>query len=250
MILLQEVESMSRLGPFVSIVLVTGFTGAAQSPDYHLEYTPTGDQSTRIVLVNDSPNTIEAFRMIQQCSLIQNHMSQDVLFTPVNLSSIRDAEGKTAQSTGPEHGGTWDVISFHNGEKPMNTGECAPRFELILFGDGSYQGKESAARAVKAQRDGILAGITQWEELLSHVADERDLSLLADVARQCQDNDLQKVHETFMLATRRQNDEAAELANEFWSGKMIADSNIAVRLHGSNNGATSAQVLSHTKDFV
>ncbi len=241
----------SQLVLLVLVAFLTRFTVTAQSPNYHLEYTPIDDQSTRIVLVNDSPNTIEAFRMIQQCSLIQNHMSQDVLFTPVNLGSIRDAEGKTAKSVGPEHGGAWDVIAFRNAEKPVNTGECTPRFDLILFGDGSYEGKESAARAVKAERDGIVAGVTEWQELLrKNDADGGDVSQLADIARQREDEDRQKVRESFMLASSHHEDEAAELANEYWSGKMIADSNIAVRLHGSNNGASSEQLLSHTRDFV
>jgi hypothetical protein len=242
---------LSPVNCFISALFLTGIAATAQSSKYHLEFRPVDEQSTRIVLVNDSSQTIESFRMVQECSLIRNSLNQDVLYSPVFSSAIRDAGGGTAQSLGPEHGGTWEISTFRNSERSQNVGECTPRFELILFGDGSYDGKESAAHAMKAQRDGIVAGITEWQEIISRQdAGGADVNALANISGQREDEDRQKVHETFILASGHHGDESAELANEFWNGKMIVDSSIAGRFHPSSNGSISGQSFQRAKGLI
>jgi hypothetical protein len=236
---------------FIPVAFLTGSMAIAQSSNYHLEYRPVDEQSTRIVLVNDSSQTIEAFRMVQQCSLIRNSLKQDVLQTPVFSSAIRDAEGGTVQSLGPEHGGTWDITVFQNSEKSQNTGECTPHFDVVLFGDGTYEGDELSAHAMKVQRDGVVAGITEWQEILSEQnADGADVYGLANISSQREDDDRQKVHETFIRASSHHGDESVRLANEFWSGKMIVDSSIAARFHANSNGLISGQSFQRAKDLI
>jgi hypothetical protein len=76
------------------------------------------------------------------------------------------------------------------------------------------------------------------------------VNALANISDQREDEDRQKVHETFILASGHHGDESAKLAYEFWSGKMIVDGSIAVRFHPSSNGSISEQSIQRVKGII
>src|SRR5579862_4339886 len=177
----------------VSVAFFTGATVNAQSRNFHLDYVLAG-QGTRIVLVNESPNNIEAIRLAQDCSLSRINTKTDVLDLPEHSGPIRDAAGNPARSIGPQPGGTWDLFYFQNSEKSKYVGECAFRVEFILFGDGTYEGKESYARYLKTHRDGMFASIIEWLEILNRQdAGGFDVASLQKLASKRRDEDQQKV---------------------------------------------------------
>jgi hypothetical protein len=192
-----------------------------------LEYLPDGIQTTRIVLVNDSPNTIEAIRLAHECSLMRLSMNTDVLDSPDYSRMIRDAAGNPAQSIGPDPDGTWELEVFDNSERPKYVGECAPRVEFILFYDGSNEGKESEVRVLKARRDGEFASIIEWLEIFNRQeADRVDVAGLSELAIRRQDNNSDR-GETYAHQYQSAGDEGSALAFYFWSAKWSVDVDVA-----------------------
>jgi hypothetical protein len=209
----------------VSTAFVIGTTASAQSSNYHLEYVRNGE-TTDIVLVNDSSKAIDAYSLVQRCPLTQGSLGDDVLDSPENSVEIRFTDGRTAQSRSAEPGGRWFIYFFLNSDKSKYVGECALRAEFILFGDGSYEGKESQARSMKTKRDGMFASIIEWLEILNrHSADELDVIDLRKIAGQREDEDRQKA---LKYCKPGQSDcgESATLSYEFWAGKWKVDANI------------------------
>jgi hypothetical protein len=243
---------------FVSVAFLTGATATAQSPNYHLEYVPDGAQRTWIVLVNDSPNTIEFVSLLQECSLVRQGTVVDALDRPEYSLLIRDAANNLSRSIGPEQGGTWELLFFENSEKSKYVGECAPRVEFILFGDGTYEGKESYAHYLKTQRDGMFASVIEWLEILNRKrADESSAIELEKMAGQRRDKEAQKVLE-YCKPGRIDCEETARLVAGFWAGKWEVDAAIGSCIHVSEmagrdwceNDRPPGQVVQYTMDYL
>lgn len=242
---------------FISGAFLTGVTVAAQSRNFHLDYVPAG-QGTSIVLVNDSPSNIEAIRLAQECSLSRINMQTDVLDLPEHSGPIRDAAGNPARSIGPEQGGTWELLSFQNSEKSKYEGECAFRVEFILFGDGTYEGKESYARYLKTYRDGMFVSFIEWLETLNRRgADGFDVIGLEKFASRRRDEDQQKVVK-YCKPGQSDCEESALLSAAFWTGKWRVDAELSGCIHVSEmvgrdwceNDRPPGQVFQNTKDFL
>ncbi len=137
----------------------------AQTPAYHSEYDEAPNGFIRMVLVNDSDKTIEAFHATERCSQGGSEQSADTLDFPVDsIASISGPDGRFARRGVVEPGGRWTSSLFESTPTATN---CDVQIEAVLFGDGTYDGSDAAVEELKARRDGIAAGVQLWVEKLS-----------------------------------------------------------------------------------
>ena len=133
----------------------------AQTSGYHmrLEARPAGHP--HVVLVNDSEKAIEAFASSQQCKTGGFSAISDVLHSSRNPVGMEGGtEGKLHRTSVLQPGGRW----LTDTEIIQDSGALceAARIDAVLFTDGSLEGKQTAARALKARRDGISAAVKFW----------------------------------------------------------------------------------------
>jgi hypothetical protein len=238
----------------VSVAFLSGATATAQSR-FHLDYVPKG-QTTSIVLVNDSSTTIEAITVTLDCPGSPTIVETDFLDRPEPSGNVRHPAGSPARTVEPR--GTWELFSFQNSEKSKYVRECAPRVELVLFCDGSYEGTELQAHILKTWRDGMFASIIEWLEILNRPdADGFDAIGLEKLASKRRDDEQQKALH-YCKPGQSDCEESALLSNAFWAGKWTVDAEISGCIDVSElvgrdwceNDRPRGQVFQNTKDFL
>ena len=137
----------------------------AQRAAYHMEYDQAPNGFIRMILVNDSNKTIEAFHATDRCCHGGSEQSADTLDFPADsTASMSGPDGRLARQGVVEPGGRW--TSFLSESTPTET-NCDVQIDAVLFGDGTYDGSEVAVEELKARRDGIAAGLHLWVAKLS-----------------------------------------------------------------------------------
>lgn len=178
-------SSVARTLVFCFPALLGCLPLAAQSSSYHLE---TDGKVQRLVLVNDSEKSIEAYEASQLCfkPRVYSGMpdaSRDILNTPwgAGWGEIRAADGRWPVRSGVlEPGGRWYTEMASIPEK----GDCRTEIHAVLFSDGSFEGEDAGVRGLKAKRDGIAAAIRHWADRISgEKPDGSTLEVLHDELR-------------------------------------------------------------------
>jgi len=146
------------------ICICSAFWGT-QTPAYHMEYEESASGASRMVVVNDSDETIEAFHATERCSNGGSEQSADTLDFPLtSSSSISGPDGRFARSGVVQPGGRWTSDLFL---PTTGNANCDIDVDAVLFGDGTYDGSKVAVEELKARRDGIAAGVRLWIEKVS-----------------------------------------------------------------------------------
>jgi len=95
---------------FGVLVLLTGRLLVAQISGCHIELSDINPQITQIVLVNDSNQPIEAFRISQQCKSGAPYSRNDALDGPDTMGAIDGENGSPSRTIGVEPGGKAGLV--------------------------------------------------------------------------------------------------------------------------------------------
>lgn len=188
----------------------------AQTSLYHLV-----SDGRRVTLVNDSKKSIEAYGAFQRCRREKgksnwSYDSKDILQGFMNVHGARGA--RPARTGMIEPGGRWDTSLFVS---PPD-GVCDSQVGAVLFADGSFEGTDTAVRALKAQRDGIATGVNYWADRISQ--EEPDASTLSSLFKEMKQRvqDDTMMQHKYPIGTR---DVPPPLWN-YWAGRLYVDRNI------------------------
>jgi hypothetical protein len=255
--------SVARGGVFCSMAILfsTGWLPLiAQSSDYHLEFADRVNGPARVILVNDSEKSIEAYYPFQRCkSGATYYGGQDVLDVPGVDNSLHGAGGSGPRSV-LEPGGRWETVispsagstssvSTSSGSTSGDGAErCEPRIDAIIFADGSFDGNAEFVKALKARRDGTVAAVNYWADRFSHEnPDGSGLGvLLADANRlYAEDGTRQRKYRLNLP-----NDDPPPLLREYWHARFHVDQNVAHFLAHDLSKETASENLHLAAGFI
>lgn len=196
---------------------------AAQSSNYHLEYTDhaTGRDA---ILVNDSEKPIEAFAISQRCYKPRGgsgaKTSRDILESFGGVSSdIRTADGSPARRGVLETGWRWGTSMEVSPEK----GDCREQIVAVLFSDGSFEGEDAGVRGLKAHRDGLAAATHYWADRIKQARPNiASLEALHEALKRRKAEDERKRN----MYPIHLDDESLPLPWQYWAGWTLVEGNI------------------------
>lgn len=225
-----------RPGPLRFCVLIISgcLPVTAQSASYHLEVevSPSTGPTQSMALVNDSEKSIVAYSISQQCGNVGNASLNDFLNGPRGTpSNVRAADGSLSRSGALEPAGKWLNVMYVN---PQN-GACHEEV-TVLFEDGTFEGKEAAIRALKAHRDGIVAGVNLWADRLGHEAPDGSgvAALILELKSRASKDaaEAQKYPSPFRTASDTGLDVPPEkLLSAYWYGRRQVDGYLDLNLN-------------------
>jgi hypothetical protein len=195
----------------------------AQTSSYHLVSDDRATGSSKVTLVNDSEKAIDAYGAFQRCRSRRkigasnwSYDSKDILQGFINVHGARG--GRPPRTGMIEPGGRWDTSLFVS---PPN-GVCDSQIGAVLFTDGSFEGTDTAVRALKAQRDGMAASVNYWADRISRENPDGSTlgSFLDEIRRRVRD-DQTKQHR-YRIGT---GDVPPPLW-DYWAGRLYVDQNI------------------------
>ena len=232
-------------------IIVGWLPSVAQSSSYHLEFADSRSGHQSVFLVNDSDKPIEAFAASQRCQKANGGSgtdgSRDILFYP---SKGAGSDMQAADRSGPPRSGVLDT-----GERwrtflamMLEKGDCRNRITAVLFSDGSFEGDDAAVRGLKAQRDGLAAGVHYWADRISH--EEPDGStlnaLLAEVReRMVADQAKQKKY-----PASGHGDSSAHLLWEYWASWTTVERDIELRFPKDLSQEKPSATLRKVADMI
>jgi hypothetical protein len=202
---------------------------AAQSSSYHLEF---DDRILRLphqllTLVNDSEKPIEAFESSQRCHKGRFYSGNDDSFDILDhlQGDIQATDGSVPpRSRVLETGERWrTVVAF----SPENRA-CHIQVKAVLFSDGSFDGEDAAVQGLKAQRDGLAAGIHYWaDKIRREKPDGSTLDVLLAEVRQRMVEDKMKQRK-YPIDIRLED--PPPLLWQYWSGRLAVERNMEFQL--------------------
>lgn len=221
---------------FCFSAFVAGFSVSAQNSNYHLKVASDPPfPSGWVSLVNDSDRVIEAANTRYRCPdwepLSSLSWSGDDFLTslePEDLiegadgtsthGSIYGADGKLLPTKGVEPGGRVGLGVVPRAGINKGGQECEVKVDFVIYSDGTFEGNESAVRVVKAGRDGIVAGVRYWAQVLNGMRSAGSNSdFLVEKARNRREEDQANV----MNYSSSQPD--TELLRQYWKGRSFVD---------------------------
>lgn len=137
-----------------AIVLLIGapVLSCAQEVGYRIDLYRDPAGAVRMRFVNDSLKDIDAYHALIRCDRSTRETDGDVLGGPyTGVDTIRAS------------GGRWDA-----GPSIQEDGHvCDPTVDAVIYSDGSFDGPLQIVRRIHAAREGGLAAIQFWAELLA-----------------------------------------------------------------------------------
>jgi hypothetical protein len=187
-----------------------------------------------VVLVNDSQKVIEAYHAKADCkssdgsgppSRVRDEQSYDALSFAADSMAMMGPGGKsiaqgflimpgghfvTGMLLGPESSGcTWQAEA-----------------DAIFYTDGTYEGADSSVRNLQAHRDGIVASVRFWEQILREPDMPDDPTVAADQRVAAIEAEAERRKEQDMRGVRYPGCANSPLACEYWRGWQAVDGNV------------------------
>lgn len=202
---------------------------AAQTSSYHTELEEHPAGHPHVVLVNDSEKSIEAFAVSQRCKTGGFSAIVDILHSPRNLRGMEPTGNAQPPRNGVlEPGARWvTAVEIIQDASAM----CkAATIDAVLFTDGSFEGKQKSVRALKARRDGIVAGVNFWVERIAEQDPNGSAQdALTDEARNRVAEDRKK-EKPYPDANSKDDDPWQQPLQQYWIGRQQVDENIRQHL--------------------
>jgi hypothetical protein len=196
------------------------------------DFSPT---QTDIRLVNDSRQPIEAFYVSQHRDLCGAYSIHDALQGwGSTQGDIHGADSRPYRGASVEPGGWWNGGFVSHYTDNNGDHECLVEIDAVIFGDGSYEGKEEVVQGLKAYRDGIRASVNDWSEKLKGESwDESSLSTLSAEAALREAGDR---HQQSKYPFNPIRDETKPLMRWYWEGREQVEENTAIQLSSKLTG--------------
>jgi hypothetical protein len=219
--------------------LCTSVLLLAQDRGYHTELadrmTDPSKTFQEVILTNDSQKPIEAYHVMARCSddgntLASVETSYDELGVDADSTWVEEPGGRRLVPQPPilaPQGRTVTISTL--GPEPSGC-KWSADVDAVLFADGTYGGDEAAARNLQAQRDGIVASVREWVNMLNGALGFSIDAIQAEAQRR-KDKDL--------VGTSASSDNA--LSRSYWDGSGWVDANFVERAKPRNSSELPEQ---------